>query len=208
MGMRRLAPVILMLSGLVPYDAISQTLEEKVELLSNLMARHCGLGQSITVSGDVSTAGTILGFKVPEFDAGASGTVKEIPTLLEKLVPNSAQADKTRDCMKPFMQQIFDAVLNDKNQMQLSKLLGNYVCQGACQAPGGGASVTMKNERLLFINEKNQPSPGSFDPVGAVVVADAWGRLPGKVSQDLQRIDWCNNTCWLRGNAAPPCRKC
>lgn len=93
-----------------PAEALDEDTKDTVQVLSDLMARGCGLGGSVTISGEAAAIG-LLGFRLPGVTGQIEGTYQEIPTILRGLVPDGAQATETRNCMKEFMHQIFDAIL-------------------------------------------------------------------------------------------------
>jgi hypothetical protein len=63
----------------------------------------------------------------------------------------------------------------------------------------GAASIQQNGSDLLFISETGTQSKGYFLPNSAnVVVASDWGNLQGTLTNDATRINWANNTYWVR----------
>ena len=63
----------------------------------------------------------------------------------------------------------------------------------------GPASIQQNGNELLFINEHGNQSKGYFLPNSPnVVVASDWGNLQGTLTNGATRINWANNTYWMR----------
>lgn len=136
--------------------ALDEDTKDTVNVLSDLMARGCGLGQSIAISGEASALG-ILGFRIPGVggEIDIEGTYEEIPTLLKDLVPDSGQATETRDCMKGFMQQIFNAILADTLQSDTTKKEIKLAHLNRVFAGGETSRMTIAVDSALESNDRD-----------------------------------------------------
>ncbi|MCP3686344.1 MAG: hypothetical protein GY861_27180 [bacterium] len=90
---------------------------EEVERLTTLMVTGCSLGQkfSISIEGDGNLSFLKKGIK-GKFQASKS----EIPAIIDFLLKDELradQADKIRNCMQKYMDQIFNEVLANKDQL-------------------------------------------------------------------------------------------
>lgn len=69
--------------------------------------------------------------------------------------------------------------------------------QGTWTIAGKTCKIEQKGRELTFINERGERSAGHFRD-GITVVASGWGNLQGTLVDNNKRINWANNTAWVR----------
>jgi len=118
--MKYLAIILLLLS----FSASAKAIEQKqIDQLTGLMVVGCSLGQrvDIYVQGDGSISFLRKGVK-GEFTASRS----EIPAVIDFLSTDKAkgeQANNTRDCMKHYVDKIFDEILGKSVSLESSQVV-------------------------------------------------------------------------------------
>lgn len=135
-------------------QALDKDTEDTIRLLTDLMVRGCGLGQSVIISGEASAIG-VLGFRMPGVTGAIEGTYEEIPSILKGLVPESQQATEIRDCMIVFMQQIFDVVLADVLQSESTKKEIKLIQLNKVFAGGNASRIKVAVDSALRSSDPN-----------------------------------------------------
>jgi hypothetical protein len=102
--------------------------KQSLDQLSHLMVTGCSLGQSVSIEAEGNGEISIL-------SKGVKGTFRaskdEIPAVIKFLEGNQAVRDvsnDTRDCMKRYMDRIFDVILGQDsrgNHVNRAKQLGD-----------------------------------------------------------------------------------
>ncbi|MDP4488837.1 hypothetical protein QDG88_12970 [Pseudoalteromonas piscicida] len=79
------------------------------------------------------------------------------------------------------------------NEQGYANISGSYICTSVCQSEGKEAYVTQKGEKLLFINEALEKTPGVISKLEGTA-----NNITFKVTNNCQQIEFSNGTVWLR----------
>jgi hypothetical protein len=80
-------------------------------------------------------------------------------------------------------------------------LSGTWTCTNRCPAGAKSknmnASIAQAENKLTFINEGGDMSPGSFTGA-STVVATGWGNLTATIESGGKELHWANGTVWKK----------
>jgi hypothetical protein len=80
-------------------------------------------------------------------------------------------------------------------------LTGDWICGGTCQVPGGKDNISQNGHALTLIGETGGVTQGwwlSDSTIVNVIDPKKDNELLGDVNRDCNRINWRNQTYWIR----------
>jgi hypothetical protein len=190
-------------------DAASLDAPQALDLITATADRICnvvstkGEAESSEVKGQVKAQLSGLAAKLADVGVSGSGSINnaQYQNVLRQDLASALQSNAS--CKLKVFDALQAKLLSSATPPQVStqpqrcNLVGNWICEGRCQRPGGIERTQQDGNTITFINEMSQTSSGYWESNGTVVAIN-WGDLRGDLTSDCQKIVWRNSTTWIR----------